>query len=109
MKKTLLAGALVLPLIALATYLGFPRPPQAEQSFHAGIFEPAREAPSFSLDGSNGTKLSLRDYRGKVVILEFGFTFCQHVCPVTLGRLTEVHKKLQSAASDVQLIFVTVD
>ncbi len=109
MKKTLLAGALVLPLVALGTYFAVPRPPRAEQGLRSGTFEPAREAPAFSLDGSNGKKLSLRDYLGKVVILEFGFTYCQEVCPVWLARLTEVHKKLGSAAREVQLIYVTVD
>ena len=44
-----------------------------------------------------------------MVILEFGYTFCEDVCPVTLAHLTEVYKKLGSAARDVQLIYVTVD
>ena len=109
MKKTLLVGALVLPLAALGTYFTFRQPPQAEQGLRSGTFEPPREAPAFSLDGSNGKKLSLRDHLGKVVILEFGYTFCQDVCPVTLAHLTEVYKKLGSAARDVQLIYVTVD
>ena len=109
MKRTLLAGALALPLLALGTYFAFRQPPGADQGFRAGTFEPPREAPSFSLDGSNGKKLSLRDHLGKVVILEFGYTFCEDVCPVTLARLTEVYKKLGSAASGVQLIYVTVD
>lgn len=109
MKKTLLVGALVLPLVALGTYFAFGRPQRAEEGLRCGSFEPPREAPAFSLDGSNGKKLSLRDHLGKVVILQFGFTSCQKVCPVTLARLTEVYKKLGSAARDVQLIYVTVD
>jgi protein SCO1/2 len=109
MRKTVLAGALLLPLVALGTYFAFQRPPQPEEGLRSGTFEPPREAPAFSLDGSNGKKLSLRDHLGKVVILEFGYTFCQEVCPVTLARLTEVYKKLGSAAHDVQLIYVTVD
>ena len=109
MKKILLAGALVLPLAALGTYFAFGRSPLAEQGLRCGTFEPPREAPAFSLDGSNGKKLSLRDYLGKVVIVEFGYTFCEEVCPVTLARLTEVSKRLGSAARDVQLIYVTVD
>ena len=109
MKKTLLAGALVL-LTVLGAYFAFPRAPRTEQGLlRSGTFEPLREAPAFSLDGSNGKKINLRDYLGKVVILQFGFTFCEEVCPVTLARLTQVYKKLGSAAGDVQLIFVTVD
>ena len=109
MKKTLLGGALVLSLVALGTRIALRRPARAEEGLRAGAFEPPREAPPFSLDGSNGRKVSLRDYLGKVVILQFGFTYCQQVCPVTLAHLTEVHKKLGSAARDVQLIYVTVD
>ena len=106
MKKMLLVSLLILPLVAWGTYVRLPR---AEQGFRSGIFEPPREAPAFSLDGSNGKKLSLRDHLGKVVILEFGYTSCTLVCPVTLARLTEAHQKLGSAARDVQLIYVTVD
>src|SRR5262245_3211198 len=109
MNRTLLAGALVLPLVALGTHFAFRRSPRAEQGLRSGTFDPPGEAPAFSLDGSNGKKLSPRDYLGKVVILEFGYTFCEEVCPVTLARLTEVYKKLGSAAHDVQLIYVTVD
>src|SRR5688500_8002317 len=101
MKKTLLVGALAVPLVALGTYFTVGRPSRAEPGFRTGIFEPPREAPAFSLDGSNGRKLDLGDYLGKVVIVEFGFTFCQTVCPITLARLTEVHRKLGSAARDV--------
>jgi protein SCO1 len=109
MKKTLIVGAVVVPLVALGTYFAVGRPPRVEPGFRSGLFEPAREAPDFSLDGSNGKPLHLRDHLGKVVIVEFGFTFCQNVCPVTLARLTEVHQKLGSAARDVQLVYVTVD
>ena len=109
MKKTLLVGALVLPLVALGAYIAFRRPAQAEQGLRSGTFDPPRETPAFSLDGSNGRKLSLRDHLGKVVVVEFGYTYCQEVCPITLAHLTEVYKKLGSAARDVQLIYVTVD
>jgi protein SCO1/2 len=109
MKKTLLIGALLLALVALGTYFAFPRTPRAEQGLRSGTFDPPREAPGFSLDGSNGRKLGPRDHLGQVVIVEFGYTYCQEVCPVTLAHLTEVYKKLGSEARDVQLIYVTVD
>jgi protein SCO1 len=109
MKKMLLAGALVLPLLAVGSHFAFRLNTPAERGLRSGTFEPPREAPAFSLDGSNGTKLSPRDYLGKVVIVEFGYTFCQDVCPITLAHLTEAWKKLGSAARDVQLIYVTVD
>jgi protein SCO1/2 len=113
MKKTLLLGALVLTLVAVAaavgTHFAFPRLPQAEQGLRSGTFDPPRDAPAFSLDGSTGSKLSLHDYLGKVVIVEFGYTYCEEVCPITLAHLTAAYKKLGNAARDVQLIYVTVD
>lgn len=109
MKRALLVGAVVLPVLAVGSSLAFRRPPRAEQRFRSGVFEPPRDAPGFTLDGSNGRQLTLRDHLGKIVILDFGYTFCQDVCPVTLARIAEVQKKLGSAARDVQLIYVTVD
>jgi len=109
MKRKLIVGGLLVVLVAPALYFALLRPKPAEGSFRSGVFEPPREAPNFTLDGSNGMKVSLRDYHGKVVVLEFGFTFCQQVCPVTLAHLTEVFTKLGPAASDVQVLYVTVD
>ncbi len=75
----------------------------------AGVFEPARMAPDFTLQGSDGAELKLSRYRGKVVLLGFGFTSCAQVCPFTLATLTQAHKKLGAQASDLQVIYITVD
>jgi protein SCO1/2 len=75
----------------------------------AGVFDPPRAAPNFSLPGSNGSELKLSGYRGKVVLLGFGFTACATVCPVTLATLQQVNKKLGAQASDLQVIYITVD
>jgi protein SCO1/2 len=109
MKKRLLLGATIVPLLALAAWFALRRPPAPEQGFRGGSFDPPREAPAFSLDGSHGNKLSLGGQLGRVVILQFGYSFCQEVCPVTLAHLTQVFKKLGGEADGVQLIFITVD
>jgi protein SCO1 len=75
----------------------------------AGVFNPAREAPDFSVRGSDGTALTLSRYRGKVVLLGFGYTSCPNVCPVTLAVLAQAHRKLGPLASQVQVIYLTVD
>ena len=75
----------------------------------AGVFEPARLAPDFTLPGSNGAPLKLSAYRGKVVLLGFGFSNCTAVCPVTLATLQAAHKKLGAQARDLQVIYITVD
>jgi protein SCO1/2 len=75
----------------------------------AGVFDPAREAPDFSVRGSDGAALTLSRYRGKVVVLGFGYTSCPNVCPVTLAILAQAHRKLGALGSQVQIIYITVD
>jgi len=75
----------------------------------AGVFDPPRAAPDFTLIGSDGAPLSMSRFRGKVVVLEFGFTSCPDVCPKTLAALASARKKLGDRAADVQVVYVTVD
>src|ERR1700743_2900923 len=75
----------------------------------AGVFNPPREAPDFAVRGSDGSALTLNRYRGKVVVLGFGYTSCPNVCPVTLAVLAQAHRKLGPLGSQVQFIYLTVD
>lgn len=75
----------------------------------AGQFDPPRQAPEFSLQGSDGHELKMSRYRGKVVLLAFGFTSCTEVCPVTLATLAQARQTLGPSAANVQVMYVTVD
>ncbi len=76
----------------------------------AGVFSPPRRAPEFALEGSDGRALNLSRFKGKVVLLGFGFTWCPSVCPTTLATLAQARRKLDSAAAaDVQIVYITVD
>lgn len=81
----------------------------AASALKAGVFEPAQAAPEFSLRGSDGAELKLARYRGKLVLLVFGFTNCPEVCPTTLATLAEARKALGADAAAVQVVYVTVD
>ena len=63
----------------------------------------------FALTDANGAKRTLADYRGKAVVLFFGYTQCPDVCPTTLAALAETMKSLGPDAERVQVLFVTVD
>jgi protein SCO1/2 len=63
----------------------------------------------FQLVDHNGKPRTLADYRGKVVVLFFGYTQCPDVCPTTLAELAETMKRLGPDADRVQVLFVTVD
>jgi len=62
-----------------------------------------------ALTGHDGKPRTLADFRGKAVVLFFGYTHCPDVCPTTLVDLAEVMKKLGSDAARVQVLFVTLD
>jgi protein SCO1/2 len=87
--------------------------PQSESakaaSLKAGVLSPVMAAPALELQGSNGKPLDLAQFRGKVVLLAFGFSSCGEVCPITLATLAGARKKLGEQAANVQVVYVTVD
>jgi protein SCO1 len=58
---------------------------------------------------SDGRRVTEADYRGRIVMLYFGYTFCPDVCPTTLANVADILKKLGPDAERVRLLFVTVD
>jgi protein SCO1 len=65
---------------------------------------------SFSLTRSeDGKQVTAADYRGKVVLLYFGYTQCPDACPTTLANVAAVFHRLGATAQKVRLLFVTVD
>lgn len=94
--------ALLFALVLIAS-------PAVAREMKAGVFDPPRQAPDFTLPATDGGELTMREYRGKVVVLGFGFTTCPEVCPVTLATLAAARRQLGEEAKDVQVVWVTVD
>ena len=63
----------------------------------------------FSLIDQNGKPRTLADFRGKAVVIFFGYTQCPDFCPTTLAELAAAMQKLGPDANRVQVLFVTVD
>lgn len=63
----------------------------------------------FHLNEADGKPVSLADYRGKVVLLFFGYTHCPQICPTTLADMAQVMRILGKDADKVQVLFVTLD
>ena len=57
----------------------------------------------------DGKEVTQRDYRGKIVMIYFGYTFCTDVCPTTLTNVHDVLSGLGPDADHVRVLFVTVD
>jgi len=64
---------------------------------------------AIDLTDHNGKPRHLEDFRGKAVVVFFGFTHCPDVCPATLAEMAQVVKQLGADGERVQLLFVTVD
>ncbi|CAH2792177.1 MAG: Cytochrome oxidase biogenesis protein Sco1/SenC/PrrC, thiol-disulfide reductase involved in Cu(I) insertion into CoxII Cu(A) center [Candidatus Burkholderia crenata] len=63
----------------------------------------------FSLPDTSGKTRTLGDFKGKAVVLFFGYTHCPDVCPITLAELSQALQKLGDDAKRVQVLMVTVD
>ena len=66
-------------------------------------------AKDFALTDHTGKARTLADFRGKVVLVFFGYTQCPDVCPTTMAELARVMKQLGTKADRVQVLFVTLD
>lgn len=85
--------------------------PQApvQSPFYGTDITGADWGQDFSLTDAAGRRRSLADFRGKVVLMFFGYTHCPDVCPTTLAELASVLKQLGPAADKVQVVFITLD
>lgn len=63
----------------------------------------------FSLQDPDGKLRTLADFKGKVVVMFFGYTQCPDICPTTLTEMQQVMTLLGPLSDKVQVLFVTVD
>ncbi|MBW8897294.1 MAG: SCO family protein [Massilia sp.] len=66
-------------------------------------------AKGFSLTDHTGKPRTLADFKGKVVVVFFGYTQCPDVCPTTMAEMATVMQKLGPLADQVQVLFITLD
>ena len=63
----------------------------------------------FTLENGSGKTVTDRDFRGKYMLVYFGYTFCPDVCPTTLSAVADALDKLGPKANELQPVFITVD
>ena len=101
-RRNMLIAALALPLALTACGGG--------GAWHATDVSGSTPDLKFQLTRApNGRTVTQADYRGKVVMLYFGYTFCPDVCPATLANIAQALGKLGPDAAQVRVLFVTVD
>jgi protein SCO1/2 len=81
----------------------------AKPAFKGVDLTGAKYASGFNLSDQDGRARTLAEFKGKAVVVFFGFTQCPDVCPTTLAELAEVKRSLGVEGDRVQGIFVTID
>src|SRR3982075_1480989 len=91
---------------------GAPRPPNqtsAAQMMDDLMYGRGSVGGPFTLTDQAGKRRRDTEFRGKLMIVYFGYTFCPDVCPTDLMAITQALDALGSAAEGVQPIFITID
>ncbi len=78
-------------------------------TYHGTVIQSPDRANNFTLIGRNGEPVSLGDFRGKAVLIYFGYTFCPDVCPATMVELAKANELLGDEADQAQVIMISVD
>lgn len=98
-------------VMSAAGTLALARPAAADDgTWHSVDITGAVPPLAFAMtDATTGKTVTAADFRGKVVALYLGYTFCPDICPLTLTRVANVFDQLGKQADDVRFLFVTVD
>jgi protein SCO1/2 len=104
-RRLLALSAVAWPLAACDRLLGKAGAP----AFHSTDITGADFARRLDLPDADGRMRTLADWKGKVVVVFFGYTQCPDFCPTTLAELAGIKKSLGAAGQKVQVVFVTVD
>jgi protein SCO1/2 len=107
-KRTTLKQLGLLALM-VASLIGMSGCSDKRPSFASIDVTGADYAKDFALSDHNGTVRHLADFKGKVVVMFFGYTQCPDVCPTTMAELAEIKKALGKDGDRMQALFVTVD
>lgn len=102
-------AAVIVCLVVVAAAVAAFHVKTASTSRHPALPVMADLGGDFELSRAGGARVHLRDYRGRAVLLFFGYTHCPDVCPTSLYNLKGALEKLGTAAGEVQVIMVTVD
>ena len=106
MKKLL---PLLVAAVLACSLSGCDKLPGKQASFQNTDVTGLDYAKGFSLTDHNGKPRTLADYKGKVVVVFFGYTQCPDVCPTTMAEMASVMQKLGPQADQVQVLFITLD
>jgi len=100
-RRTLLAAAIATTLLGACS--------KQAPAFKAVDITGAEYATGFNLTDHNGQKRTLADFKGKAVVIFFGYTQCPDVCPTSMTELAQAKQLLGPDGDKLQGLFISVD
>ena len=82
--------------------------PLSANTAHGVVYDNSQVLADFTLTSDRGP-VHLSDWRGKAVVLSFGYTYCPDICPTILSQYKKAIGQLGAQASQVQFVFISVD
>ncbi|MEM0348732.1 MAG: SCO family protein [Candidatus Caldarchaeum sp.] len=107
MKKPTLIAVAIVSTAFILSFLLFPH--EKNGALQTDVLTGGSPLPRFVLTGTDGGKVGLESFRGKVVLIFFGYANCPDLCPMALKRYAELEKLLGPKSSDVVFILITTD
>jgi protein SCO1 len=113
--------ALIIGIIGISLYIVFDRLSVPENDGTSSndvdiedidgsiAIDPPHEMPDFTLTNQDGDLVNLTAWRGKYVLITFGYTHCPDVCPLTLNEFRRIRDSLGDLAKKVEFVFISVD
>jgi protein SCO1/2 len=109
MMKKLLPALVAACALAVSLAACDKLPGQQKVSFQNTDVTGLDYAKGFALTDHTGKPRTLADFKGKAVVVFFGYTQCPDVCPTTMAEMASVMQKLGPLADQVQVLFITLD
>jgi len=109
MNRKYLVVAMALLLVLVMVALVYAYISSNSNTFNGSLISPPKPVVDFSLTNQTQSTVHFSDFRGKYVLLFFGFTNCTEECPLTMGLLKQMHDRLGNEADYTQVIMITTD
>lgn len=108
-KKYIVIALISIGLLIAATYFLLNNLNSTNIKFNGSLISPPVPAADFTLTDMNGKLTSLSEFRGKYLLIFFGFTSCTDICPATMAVLKQVRTGLGNNADLAQIVFISTD
>ncbi len=108
MKKTRLISVVIILIVAAWVLLGYKLFNLKEKEDFYGFYV-GKEIKDHTLVSQSGDTVSFSDFKGDLLLVNFGYTHCPDICPTTLAGLRKVYEGMEEKKDRIDVLFITID